>query len=214
MDRLGSRPGKRRGLDARSLNTLKCLSSLDVTNKASVKQEKEPTSIPLTASFGSTMKVFSAALFFSATVHFSHAQCQCYQGNSYVVSDWTNQMGEYENILDYPGKCGFFKICNDDIVQVILRGETSYFAIHSQCDGMICAIDEYEIDNEQGLVHGGNAKIVNLYPDRGFIRGKFIAHPDGQDPHPGRETFYASGQFYVYQADPVECPASGRRGCD
>ena len=104
---------------------------------------------------------------------------------------------------------------NGRIVEAVLQGEASYFAITLPCnaDSGICPIDELEVNNEKGLVHGGNAHFSTINPSFGYFRGKVIAYPDESDPFPEREVFHASAEISVYNAIEVECPASVR-GCD
>ena len=148
----------------------------------------------------------------------AQSDCQCFQGASDVKGSWTDPSGNYGDLVDY-GECGFIKVCNrgNTVVQLVLAGEP-YFAVDSTCssNGSIktCAIDEFEINDAQALVHGGNAQISMMAPTAGLFQGSFLAGPDNsQDPHPGVDVFYASADFAIYNARPVECPRFGR-GCD
>mmetsp|Transcript_15000 Transcript_15000/g.22895 ORF Transcript_15000/g.22895 Transcript_15000/m.22895 type:complete len:189 (-) Transcript_15000:220-786(-) len=157
------------------------------------------------------------------------ATCKCYQGTFEIKGEWTpygdQAQLKFDSSMQDQGQCGFIKVCDGTVLQLVMGGETSYFAIDSACSATspcgtvaksehVCAIDEFEILTDAAkvpaLVHGGNAEItVGLTG----VEGQFIAGPSEQDPHPDRPLFYSSAEFTIKNLSSVECPVSGR-GCD
>ncbi len=181
---------------------------------------------------------------------YAREECECYMGKFYLYGEVANgptKNGDgdtdgdcydpdpsYEHLQD-TGYCGFIKICEGNIVQLILaetdgddktNGDNIYFAIDSKCQmengQFICSIEEFEIPEFCGkysaLVHGGNAvvrKCNSFFGDGIIAKGKFLAGPnqDEKDQEPGTLPMFAKMNFIIFADLMAECPTT-RNGCN